>query len=150
MTRYSLDVLGVHEGSTLLYTAPAKADELTTKEQLEGFRALLAPYIAKPWIWIFDGGGMTVRHYTNLNFCTRMYSLITTEHNRSLQSVWFLNMNPWLRGVLQIFPISKPIVQLPTERLEMFVSMQRKGVPSSVIDTLISLSPQEHHTPMRK
>jgi len=138
MTRYSLDVLGVHEGTTLLYTAPAKADELTTEEQFEGFRALLAPYMGRPWIWVFDGGGMTTRHYTNLAFCKRMYALITTEHKQSLQSVWFLNMNPWLRGVLQIFPVSKPLVQLPTERLEMFVTMQRKGLPAPVIDTLLA------------
>lgn len=127
--------IGMHEDAILLYMAPAKSASLCTEDQ---FRAALAPYRERPWIWIFDGGGMTTRHYANIGFCKSMYKILDTEHKQSLRAVWILNLNSWLRGVIQLFPASKPTLCLPRERLEMFVEMQRKGLSSSTIDTLIS------------
>lgn len=133
-----LQAIGEFEGATLLYTAPAKTDDLRTEEQFRAFRTLLEPYRSRPWIWIFDGGGMTARHYANMTFCKQMYKILDTEHKQSLQGVWILNLNTWLRSVIQIFPASKPVTWLPAERLELFVTMQRKGVSSRIVDILLA------------
>jgi hypothetical protein len=125
--------IGTHEGAVLLYMAPAKSASLCTEDQ---FRAALASYRERPWIWIFDGGGCGAA-VANIGFCKSMYKILDTEHKQSLQAVWILNLNSWLRGVIQLFPASKPTLCLPKERLEMFVEMQRKGLSSSVIDILI-------------
>lgn len=81
---------------------------------------------------------MTPCKYANMAFCKQMYKILDTEHKQSLQSVWILNLNAWLRGVIQMFPASKPVLCLPKDRLEIFVTMQRRGVSPAVTDMLIA------------
>lgn len=136
--RYSFEHIGVHgDGRTaVLYTSPANADPITTDADIAGFKSLLDSYRDQPWIWVFDCRGMTLAHYTNMRFCRALHHILTTEHSSSLQAVWILNINTWLRGVLGFFPMNKAVV-LPAERLELFVEMQRVGTPSALVDRLL-------------
>ena len=136
--RYSFKQIGIHaDGRTsVLYTAPAEADIVTTDADLAGFKSLMDPYRASPWIWVFDCRGMKMAHYTNMRFCRALHHILTTEHSTSLQAVWILNINTWLRGVLGFFPLNKAII-LPSERLELFIQMKKAGVPDTLVNQLL-------------
>lgn len=138
MTRYSLDVLGVHQGVTLVYTAPAKGDLLRTTAELTGFLDLLRQHAATPWIWIVDCVGMTTAHYTNLEMCQRVYELLTTEYQQTLRGLWLMHSNAWMKGLLKIFKMPVPIQHLPKDRLELLVTMQHAAVPDPIINRLLS------------
>lgn len=139
MTRYPLEILGTHDSATLLYTAPARADHIRTEEQFQGFKTLLDPYRNRPWIWIFDGAGMNMSHIADLGFCKRMYKLLHEEHRESLRAVWMLNTNRLLQGIVQLFPATKPVHVLPSDRLELLVTMQNAGVATATLDRLLHI-----------
>lgn len=130
--------MGQHKGADVIYTAPAQADLITTDEHFAEFKTHMDPYQQRPWIWIFDCRGMTSAHYTNIRFCRALYKVLTTEHKESLQAVWILNINTWMRAVLSLFHLTKVSV-LPAERLELFVTMQRAGLADGLIDELLNL-----------
>jgi hypothetical protein len=135
---YSFDVIGEHQGSTLIYTNPARADPIRGDAAFVGFKSLLDPYRNRPWIWVFDCRGMSVAHALNLDFVRRLSRTLDSEHAASLQHVWILNMNSWLRGILQLFP-SQKVRSLPSDRLETLVTLQNEHYSHALIDTFLTI-----------
>jgi hypothetical protein len=133
---YSFDIIGDHHGAAVIYTNPARADPIRGDAAFAGFKSLLDRYRTRPWVWVFDCRGMTAAHALNLDFVRRLSRTLDSEHGTSLQRVWILNMNAWLRGILQLFP-TKKVQSLGSDRLEAFVILQKEGYPHSVIDTII-------------
>lgn len=150
--KYSFDVIGEHQGATVIYTNPARADPIRGDAAFAGFKSLLDPYRSRPWIWVFDCRGMTASHALNLDFVKRLSRTLESEHATSLQRVWILNMNTWIRGILQLFPTQK-VRSLSSERLETLVTLQQERYSHSMIDTLLSIlhagsiAPQTHSPP---
>ena len=136
--RYCFRSIGQHEAADIMYTAPAQADLITADEHFAGFKARMDPYRTRKWIWILDCRGMTSAHFMTLHLCRTLYKVLTTEHVESLQAVWVLNINPWVRAMLSLFHLTKVSV-LPTERLELFVTMQRIGLAHDMIDRLLEM-----------
>lgn len=133
-----LQSIGEHEGCVLLYTAPARVTDTVTDEHFKIFCKLVEPYRNRPWIWVLDGAKMGPKHYTNISYCKKLYLLLAKEHKESLKGVWVLNLNAWIRGMIKLFPTAKPVSCLPTDRLELFVTMQHKGVSSRIVDVLLN------------
>jgi len=148
MVRYSFDIIGEHNGATLIYTNPSRADILRSDTDIAGFRSCFAPYQSRPWIWVVDCAGMTAAHVANQRFMRAIYTMIETEHATSLQHVWLLNMNMIMRAVLQMFP-AKRLTVLPRERLEIFVSLQRAGYSHAVVDLFLTIAGALPPTPSR-
>ena len=138
MVRYSFDVIGEHKGGTVVYTNPARADPIRGEAGFAGFKSLLDPYRSRPWVWVFDCRGMTAAHALNLDFVRRLSRVLDSEHAGSLQRVWILNMNSWIRGILQLFPTHK-VRTLGSDRLEALVTLQQEGYSHAVIDTVIAI-----------
>ena len=134
--RYSFEYWGVHKGIPLYYTSPAAAAQIKTDAEFAGFKALLDPLQTKPWIWLFDCRGMKTEHYLNIHFVKKMAYTIEHDHAQSLQVVWVLNMDSWLRRMASLFG-RKKVVPLPTDRLELLVQMQQEGCPEDVIDRML-------------
>lgn len=136
--RYSFDVIGEHQGATVIYTNPARADPIRGDAGFAGFKALLDPYRTRPWIWLFDCRGMTATHALNMDFVKRLSRTLDSEHAGSLQRVWILNMNSWLRGILTLFP-SQKVRTLTSDRLETLVTLQQEQYSHRVIDAVLSI-----------
>jgi hypothetical protein len=85
-------------GCTYIYTAPARAEHITTEGQFAIFKAHLEPYRAKPWVWIMDCRNMTTAHYMNTTFTKLMMTCLANEHASSLQSIWILNAGVLMHG----------------------------------------------------
>lgn len=138
MGRYSFDVIGEHQGAAILYTNPARADPIRGDAGFAGFKALLEPYRTRPWIWLFDCRGMTAAHALNVEFVKRLSRTLDSEHAGSLQRVWILNMNSWLRGILALFS-SQKVRALTTDRLETLVTLQKEQYSHRTIDVFLSI-----------
>ena len=85
-------------GCTYIYTAPARAEHITTPEQFAVFKTHLEPLRATRWIWIMDCRDMTTAHYTNTTFTHLMMTCLATEHEDSLQDIWILNAGFLIHG----------------------------------------------------
>jgi hypothetical protein len=149
---YSFDVIGEHQGATVIYTNPARADPIRGDAAFAGFKSLLDPYRSRPWIWVFDCRGMTAAHALNLDFVRRLSRALDSEHAASLQRVWILNINTWIRGILQVFPTQK-VRSLSSDRLETLVTLQQERYSHTMIDALLAIlhagstAPQTQITP---
>jgi hypothetical protein len=139
MVLYSFDPLGsTNKGAVVMYTNPARADPVRGESGFAGFKSLLDPYRVRPWVWVFDCRGMTAAHALNIDFVRRLSRVLESEHADSLQRVWILNMNSWIRGILQMFP-TKKVRSLPNDRLEVLVTLQQEGYSHASIDHILSI-----------
>jgi hypothetical protein len=139
MVLYSFDTLGsTNKGASVIYTNPARADPIRGEAAFQGFKSLLDPYRSRPWVWVFDCRGMTAAHALNIDFVRRLSRVLESEHTESLQRVWILNMNNWIRGILQIFPTQK-VRALPNDRLEVLVTLQQEGYTHETIDQVLTI-----------
>lgn len=123
----------------MMYTAPARGDSIRTDAEFAGFRMLLEPFRARPWIWVFDCRGMTAKHFMNTAFIKRMGSLLESDHAASLRAVWILNPNTWIRAALSLFGSGDKAQLLPTERLELFVRLQKVGCSHALVDRFLAV-----------
>jgi hypothetical protein len=139
MVVYSFDPLGTtNKGVDVIYTNPARADPIRGETGFAGFKSLLDPYRSRPWVWIFDCRGMTATHALNIDFVRRLSRVLESEHADSLQRVWILNMNSWIRGILQLFPTHK-VRALSNDRLEVLVTLQQEGHSHTTIDQVLAI-----------
>ena len=138
--RYSLDVLGDLEGIPIVYTSLARTDTIQTEIEFAAFRALLEPYQKRQWIWALDCRGMSAKQLLNTAFIKRIGGLIEADHTKSLRAVWILNPNTWIRTVLSLFGTNGKATLLPTERLELFVSLHKAGCAHTLIDRFLQLT----------
>jgi hypothetical protein len=122
----------------VIYTNPARADPIRGDAAFAGFKSLLDPYRSRPWIWVFDCRGMTATHALNIDFVRRLSRTLDSEHATSLQRVWILNINTWIRGILQLFPTQK-VRSLPSDRLETLVTLQQERYSHTLIDVLLAI-----------
>ena len=139
MVLYSFDPMGsTNKGAAVMYTNPARADPIRGESGFAGFKSLLDPYRTRAWVWVFDCRGMTATHALNIDFVRRLSRALESEHVDSLQRVWILNMNSWIRGILQLFPTHK-VRSLPNDRLEVLVTLQQEGYSHAIIDQILSI-----------
>lgn len=120
------------------YTAPAKVPNivessemrfLTIKHALDGVKGTGA------WVWIFDCGGMEMRHALSPEVVRRLANLIATEHATDLQRIVFVKPNFWIQSVLtfmrQLFsgPLASKILVLDgLSKLETMLSLEGIGL----------------------
>ena len=134
--KYPFEPLGAYGDIHFNYSAPAQADIIKTTADFDGFKALLDLHTHHPWIWIFDCRGMKATHYTNVRIVQRLATLLETEHASSLKGVWIINVNTWMQTVLKLFCPAKVQV-LPTDRLELFVHLQKSRCPTPLMDRML-------------
>jgi hypothetical protein len=114
------------DGTLLLYTAPAQLTANPTEAQFaEYVRQLRA--VQRPWIWVVDCRGTTLDHFSNVPFAQRLARILREEHAHLLKDTWVMYLNSWLRATLTFF--GAPVTILATERLELFVQLQKAQVP---------------------
>jgi len=136
------DVVGEHNGATIIYTNPTRSMDM----DIASFRTCFEPYRNRPWIWIVDCAGLTAAHVGNLKLVRAIVQLIDVEHAASLQHVWLVNMNTFVRPLLQMFPQRRTTV-LPRDRLEIFVLLQRAGYSHKNVDLFLTIAATPSQTP---
>lgn len=86
----------------LFYTAPAKtADFNEDGTKLANIKIHVSEECSgAPWIWIVDCGGMGFAHYTEFSFNWGLLGLLAAD--LTLQEIWIVRPNVWIRGVIAV------------------------------------------------
>jgi hypothetical protein len=105
--KYSFHPLGVLHDIHIVYTCPARAENIVSEEDLAGLIALADAYKTKRWLWIFDFKGMCYSKMLSLSFTSRLVTYLKTEHTTALTQIWLVNMNYWIQTILSYFMTAK-------------------------------------------
>lgn len=95
----------------LVYSSPAKSKDYNEDgTKLENITRHIN-YYQWPWIWVFDGGGMGFRDYTEFSFT--MGLLDALAKNKNLKEIWVIRSNLWLSGTISLLKTisSEPILE---------------------------------------
>lgn len=129
-------LVGILKGDIpLYYTAPALLPKVRTDEDFARLKAHLDRIKGK-WIWIVDCSGLTLDYCTNIRYVQRLAEILRTEHVNTLQDTWMLHVNTWVRGLLTLF--ATEVTHLSSDRLELFVQLQRAGCAHKTVDFLLT------------
>lgn len=102
---HSLREIGMEEGCVVFYTCPAEASKYND------YPGILAHYentlesrvgSDKPWIWVFDCSGFTLKHLVEVNVATGVASLINDKFEKNLQKIVIVNAYWIVHVVLRI------------------------------------------------
>ena len=100
---HSFVLFGTHGPLTYFYTAAGKAEELVDTPQKFGyFKMHMDAARGTPWVWVFDCGGMSTRHYSSIDFMKSLVGTLSNEHADYLQGIWIINGNGWMRMAVTI------------------------------------------------
>lgn len=90
------------QGITYYYTAPVEATvRINTDEAYAEFKTHLdGARQDGRWIWLFDCSGMTLEHYSSVNFLRNLVHTLVEEHDQALQEVIILHPSFWIRSAV--------------------------------------------------
>ena len=138
--------------TALFYTAPARAKDVKeSNEKIVNFKKHLDT--AKgPWIWVFDCGGMTMKHCNSMNFMVALAKILAAEHEDKLKKMIILRPNTWmkttiklLKGMIKTGLLGK-IHLVEGGSVELYMALEREGIsgkPLQWIGTTVMLKPEE-------
>ena len=138
--RYSFDPIGSHNGATVYRTIISRSDPITNDEDFAGLVALMNACLGKPWIWIIDCSEMGMSHCMHISYVWQLYNLLHDHHQDSLQRIWIMNVNSWVQMIMGLLASAKVDV-LPMDRLELFLELQKRAVPTALANQLLFAPP---------
>jgi len=129
--------------ANLFYTAPAKTEDLNK----DGTKlANITIHVKEettntPWIWVLDCSNMGLEHYTEVSFNLGLLDLLASSP--TLQEIWVVKPNVWIRGVYTFFqmissaPILKKTHFIDGSYLELTHEYGSKGLDAKTIRWLL-------------
>lgn len=119
----------------LMYVSPQEIPETLTRDQLRHRFAATTAGIKEPWILVVDCAGANP---TQLLAAKRVSDVLRADYSTHIRETWLMNASGILRGFLGFFTSApgeaEAITFLETERLGLFVQLQRAGCSSSIVD----------------
>jgi hypothetical protein len=129
--------------ASLFYTSPAKtADFNEDGTKLASIKLHISEECAEPWIWVVDCGDMGLAHYTDFSFNWGLLGLLAAD--LTLQEIWIVRPNLWIRGVIAVLqtfssaPILGRIKYFDGSDLELEGLLCAEGLPALMRHWLIS------------
>jgi len=142
---------------SLYYTAPSRArDYKESPVQLANMKLHLDSTKPHKWMLFVDCRGMLLKHVTSIQFSSSVSNIIVKEHNDSLQAIWILQPNHWVKGTLKLLRAifgaesMKKIHLMEGDKLELYVSLEQKGLsgkPLQWLSTVFVTTPEPGHLP---
>jgi hypothetical protein len=136
--KYIFKQVGMHNGHPVLYTEPAAMELIRTRADFTGFCALINQYIDHKWYWIVNCRAMGLQHILDIQYVFRLYKLIKKQHANSLVQMWLFNLNPFCHKMLIFLPEPRAC-HMPTDRLELLVTMQQEKATHALTDFCLDL-----------
>jgi hypothetical protein len=92
-TSHSFQIIpSINQQINLFYSCPAKATKYFESEGvIEHFRSHLQKNNGKPWAYVLDCEGFTLRHATQIQTSMALVDMITGKYGDSLKKVWIIN-----------------------------------------------------------
>ena len=124
--RHSFDRIGAYKGTDVFRTIVSRGDPITDDAEFDAMKQHFDQRLNTKWIWVADCANMESTHYLSLPLMYRLYNTLHYDHADSVQYVWILNIDPWVRWILTMF-LSPKVEILPTGRLELFMRLREMG-----------------------
>ena len=135
--RYSFEPIGTHEGSVVYRSIVARSDPIVTDEDFAGLTSRMNTCLGQRWIWVIDFKDMQMSHCLPISYIWQLYHLLHGDHQDWLQRIWIKNVNPWIQMILLLLASAK-IDVLPSDRVELFLELQRRGCPVELSNHLLA------------
>jgi hypothetical protein len=79
-------------GVSIFYSCPSKAIYYNDNDGiLEHYDGMLNDNGNKPWIWIFDSQGFSMKHATNIQLAKNLALLINIKYSKNLKKIIIIN-----------------------------------------------------------
>ncbi len=79
-------------GVSVFYSCPSKAKYYNDNDGiLEHYDGILNDNGNKPWIWIFDSQGFSMKHATNIKLAKNLALLINIKYSKNLKKIIIIN-----------------------------------------------------------
>ena len=135
--------MGTLSGRNLFYTAPAKtADFNEDGTKLANIKIHVSEDCSgAPWIWVVDCDDMGLAHYTEFSFNWGLLGLLAAD--LTLQEIWIVRPNVWIRGVvavLQMFSSALILGRIKYFEGDLDGLLKAEGMQLSMRQWLISAS----------
>ncbi len=127
--------IGTLGDATIYYTPIRQVKQIGTEADFADFKKQLDT-ITGSWIWVVDCAGVKLEQLLNIRLAQRIATLLRAEHADRLKDSWIMHMNGWLRSVLSLFKATATV--LGSDRLELFVQLQRIGCSHQTVDFLLA------------
>jgi hypothetical protein len=130
--------IGQLHDHALMYLAPNTIPETLTRDQLRRLFATAVAGITRPWILVINCAGVNP---TQIFAAKRVNDVLRADYSEHICGTWLMNTGPLLRGFIGTF-ITSPgdeaaITILATDRLELFVQLQRAGCSYDIANWFI-------------
>ena len=133
-TSHSFKCIAKSNTNTIFYTNPSKAtgNDLPS-DRVNNFKLHLDTAKDKPWIWIFDCAGMSIKHYIGFDF-TKLLADTLNSDNTNLQKILILQPNTWIHGVLNLLkivikgPLIEKTMLVEGCKLEVMTKLEKHGL----------------------
>lgn len=126
----------------LMYLAPQTIPDSSTTDQLRRMFATATAGIKEPWILVINCAGASP---SQLMGARRVNEVLRTDYNGHIHGTWLMNASSLLRGAVSMFLTSpdeeSAITFLETDRLGLFVQLQRAGCSHAQVDWFIQRLP---------
>ncbi len=134
--------IGQVRDHALIYLSPQSIPETMPLEQLRRLFAATTAGVSAPWILVVNCAGANP---AQLMSAKRVNELIRTDYSDRIVATWLMNTTGLLRSFLNMFLTSAAemdaITFLETDRLGLFVQLQRAGCSHSQVDWFIQQLP---------
>ena len=133
--------IGYLRDHALMYFAPHTIPDTTTPAQLREQFAVVAAGVPAPWILVINCQGASP---TRLTAARRVNEMLRADYSDRIRATWLMNAPALLRGFLNLFTTSgeeAAITFLETDRLGLFVQLQRAGCSNTLVDWFIQRLP---------
>jgi hypothetical protein len=126
----------------LMYLTPQTIPDSLTTDQLRRLFATATAGIKDPWILVINCAGANP---SQLMGARRVNEVLRTDYNGYIHGTWLMNAGSLLRGAINMFLTSadeeSAITFLETDRLGLFVQLQRAGCSHAQVDWFLQRLP---------
>ncbi len=100
---HSFSYINDVDGIAVFYSCPGHAIKYTENEGiLEHIDGMLRELDGKPWKWIIDGNGFTLKHAMQVNLAISIIRLFTNNYSTSLQEIMVINPSGYVHTIISV------------------------------------------------
>lgn len=136
-----MQCIGYLRDHALMYFAPQTIPDTMTPDQLREQFAVVAARVTAPWILVINCQGASP---TLLTAARRVNEILRADYSDRIRITWLMNAPAILRGFLKMFTApgeEAAITFLETDRLGLFIQLQRAGCSHALVDWFIQRLP---------
>ena len=133
-----MQYIGHVRGNALIYLSPQEIPDSSTNEQLCRYFASVLGTVPAPWILVINCAGANLMQ---LSSAKRVNTILRTEYSDKICETWLMNTSSIVRGAMNLFLTKSDeaatLICLETDRLGLFVQLQRIGCSHTLVDWFI-------------